>query len=120
VFTRHIRDGHELPELNRDNHYSTHFQEIRSLKQQVRILPVSEGRACNSRTQARKICSLTALFLRFHSSGMWHLEGPGCAFIFSIEESRRLDFLTIKMKAQPGPSKCEQLLGKYAHNISSM
>jgi hypothetical protein len=41
VFTRHVRDGRELPELNRDNHYSTHFQEIRSLKQQVRILPVS-------------------------------------------------------------------------------
>lgn len=44
VLTRHIRDGRELPELNRDNHYSTHFQEIRSLKRQVRILPVSEGR----------------------------------------------------------------------------
>jgi dopamine beta-monooxygenase len=42
VFTRHIRDGRELPELNRDNHYSTHFQEIRSLKRQVRVLPVSE------------------------------------------------------------------------------
>ncbi|XP_021938401.1 dopamine beta-hydroxylase [Zootermopsis nevadensis] len=39
VFTRHIRDGRELPELNRDNHYSTHFQEIRSLKRQIKILP---------------------------------------------------------------------------------
>ncbi|XP_069676915.1 tyramine beta-hydroxylase [Periplaneta americana] len=39
VFTRHIRDGRELPELNRDNHYSPHFQEIRPLKRQVRLLP---------------------------------------------------------------------------------
>ncbi|XP_018325349.1 tyramine beta-hydroxylase [Agrilus planipennis] len=39
VFTRHIRDGRELPELNRDNHYSTHFQEIRRLKRRVKILP---------------------------------------------------------------------------------
>nr|CAD7578455.1 unnamed protein product [Timema californicum] len=39
VFTRHIRDGRELPELNRDNHYSTHFQEIRLLKREVRVLP---------------------------------------------------------------------------------
>jgi len=40
VLTRHIRDGRELPELNRDNHYSTHFQEIRLLKRPVRVLPV--------------------------------------------------------------------------------
>lgn len=26
VWTRHIRGGTELPELNRDNHYSQHFQ----------------------------------------------------------------------------------------------
>ncbi|XP_065218029.1 dopamine beta-hydroxylase-like [Planococcus citri] len=39
VLTRHIRDGRELPELNRDNHYSTHFQEIRLLKRPVNILP---------------------------------------------------------------------------------
>jgi len=48
VSTRHIRDGRELPELNQDNHYSTHFQDIRLLKRQVRILPVSEGSSCNS------------------------------------------------------------------------
>lgn len=41
VYTRHIRDGLELPELNRDNHFSTHFQEIRRLKKTVKILPVS-------------------------------------------------------------------------------
>lgn len=40
ALTRHIRDGRELPELNRDNHYSTHFQEIRLLKRPVRVLPV--------------------------------------------------------------------------------
>ncbi|XP_068083155.1 tyramine beta-hydroxylase [Anabrus simplex] len=39
VLTRHIRDGKELPMLNWDNHYSTHFQEIRPLKRRVRILP---------------------------------------------------------------------------------
>ena len=31
VETRHFRDGQELPEVNRDPHYSTHFQEIRPL-----------------------------------------------------------------------------------------
>lgn len=41
VATRHIRNGRELPELNRDNHYSTHFQEIRKLKRRVQVLPVS-------------------------------------------------------------------------------
>ena len=55
VSTRHIRDGRELPGLNQDTHYSTHFQEIRLLKRQVRILPVSEGRSCNSRTHAHKM-----------------------------------------------------------------
>ncbi|XKL67505.1 hypothetical protein PGB90_002996 [Kerria lacca] len=39
VITRHVRDGRELLELNRDNHYSTHFQEIRLLKRPVVVLP---------------------------------------------------------------------------------
>ncbi|XP_076359948.1 tyramine beta hydroxylase [Tachypleus tridentatus] len=39
VFTKHSRGGVELPELNRDNHYSTHFQEIRFLKQRVQLFP---------------------------------------------------------------------------------
>ncbi|KAG8233749.1 hypothetical protein J437_LFUL003819 [Ladona fulva] len=39
VLTRHFRDGRELPELNRDDHYSTHFQEIRLLKRRVTVLP---------------------------------------------------------------------------------
>ncbi|XP_030765927.1 tyramine beta-hydroxylase [Sitophilus oryzae] len=40
VFTRHFDAfGRELPELNRDNHFSTHFQEIRRLKQPVKVLP---------------------------------------------------------------------------------
>lgn len=41
VYTKHVRNGQELPELNRDNHYSTHFQEIRKLKRFVKVLPVS-------------------------------------------------------------------------------
>ncbi|KAG1652656.1 Dopamine beta-hydroxylase [Nymphon striatum] len=40
VYTKHIRGGKELPELNRDNHYSTHFQEIRRLKKVVEVQPV--------------------------------------------------------------------------------
>ncbi|CAH0546080.1 unnamed protein product [Brassicogethes aeneus] len=40
VLTRHFDAyGNELPELNRDNHYSTHYQEIRRLKRPVKVLP---------------------------------------------------------------------------------
>ncbi|XP_019872323.2 tyramine beta-hydroxylase [Aethina tumida] len=40
VYTRHFDAyGNELPELNRDNHFSTHFQEIRRLKRPVKVLP---------------------------------------------------------------------------------
>ncbi|KAK0072196.1 hypothetical protein PV326_000313 [Microctonus aethiopoides] len=39
VRTRHIRDGQEISPLNYDNHYSTHFQEIRLLPVPVNILP---------------------------------------------------------------------------------
>lgn len=39
VWTRHVRGGTELPELNRDDHYSQHFQEIRILKRPVQLLP---------------------------------------------------------------------------------
>ena len=40
VETRHVRNGQELPLLNYDNHYSTHFQEIRRLPEHVTIMPV--------------------------------------------------------------------------------
>ena len=40
VFTKHYRAGAELPELNRDNHYSPHYQEIRKLQRPVKIMPV--------------------------------------------------------------------------------
>jgi dopamine beta-monooxygenase len=39
VWTKHIRGGRELPELNRDNHYSQHFQEIRILTKPVKVFP---------------------------------------------------------------------------------
>ncbi|KAJ8925001.1 hypothetical protein NQ315_001166 [Exocentrus adspersus] len=40
VYTRHFDAyGKELPELNRDNHFSTHFQKIRRLKKPVKVLP---------------------------------------------------------------------------------
>lgn len=41
AYTKHYRRGVELSELSRDNHYSPHYQEIRKLKKQVHILPVS-------------------------------------------------------------------------------
>ena len=56
VVTRHVRAGRELAELNRDNHYSTHFQEIRRLKQPVHVLPVSREpcpRAASSSSRSR-------------------------------------------------------------------
>lgn len=40
VLTRHFRDGYELPEINRDDYYSHHFQEIRFLRRQAKVLPV--------------------------------------------------------------------------------
>ncbi|XP_011307313.1 tyramine beta-hydroxylase [Fopius arisanus] len=39
VKTRHIRNGRELSPLNYDDHYSTHFQEIRLLPESVHVLP---------------------------------------------------------------------------------
>ncbi|XP_047029740.1 uncharacterized protein LOC124637375 [Helicoverpa zea] len=39
VWTRHSRQGVELPYLNKDLHYSTHFQEIRILHRPVNVLP---------------------------------------------------------------------------------
>ncbi|XP_072176978.1 dopamine beta-hydroxylase-like [Diadema setosum] len=39
VWTKHVRNGRELPELNRDDHFSSDFQEIRMLPKPVHILP---------------------------------------------------------------------------------
>ncbi|XP_045498203.1 tyramine beta-hydroxylase [Colias croceus] len=39
VWTRHFRNGVELPILNKDMQYSTHFQEIRILHRPVKVLP---------------------------------------------------------------------------------
>ncbi|ESO92748.1 hypothetical protein LOTGIDRAFT_120180 [Lottia gigantea] len=39
VWTKHVRNGLELPEVNRDNHYSPHFQEVRVLRRPINILP---------------------------------------------------------------------------------
>jgi dopamine beta-monooxygenase len=41
VMTRHFRDGDEMRELNRDDYYSHHFQEIRQLRIKTLVLPVS-------------------------------------------------------------------------------
>lgn len=40
VLTRHLRDGMELPDLNRDDYYSHHYQEIRYLRHQTKVYPV--------------------------------------------------------------------------------
>ncbi|XP_043230467.1 dopamine beta-hydroxylase-like isoform X1 [Amphibalanus amphitrite] len=40
VRTEHVRaDGTQLPDLNRDEHYSTHYQEIRLLPQHRAVMP---------------------------------------------------------------------------------
>jgi dopamine beta-monooxygenase len=47
--TQHFRaeDGLELPELDRDNHYSTHYQEIRLLANPVKVFPVKQNEQLN-------------------------------------------------------------------------
>ncbi|XP_018655655.1 dopamine-beta-monooxygenase [Schistosoma mansoni] len=47
VVTYHIRNGTRLPDLNRDNYYSPHFQEIRQLDQQIQIKPKIGERLLN-------------------------------------------------------------------------
>lgn len=39
TWTRHVRGGVELAEVNRDNHYSPHFQEIRKLPTPITVFP---------------------------------------------------------------------------------
>ncbi|XP_055615641.1 tyramine beta-hydroxylase [Toxorhynchites rutilus septentrionalis] len=39
VFTRHFRNGVELREVNRDDFYSHHYQEIRQLRYRPKVLP---------------------------------------------------------------------------------
>ncbi|KAI6244018.1 hypothetical protein M3Y99_00070700 [Aphelenchoides fujianensis] len=39
LFTSHFRDGVKIGEINRDNHYSPHWQTIRSLLAHVHVLP---------------------------------------------------------------------------------
>ena len=46
VRTEHVRaDGTQLPDLNRDDHSSTHYQEIRLLHEHRSVLPVSPASA---------------------------------------------------------------------------
>ncbi len=52
---RHFRGGSELPELNRDDHYSTHFQEIRALREPRRVMPVYDNIQAISRKNKQKI-----------------------------------------------------------------
>ncbi|TMW45431.1 hypothetical protein DOY81_009489 [Sarcophaga bullata] len=40
ILTRHFRGNEELRELNRDDYYSHHFQEMRNLHYKPRVLPV--------------------------------------------------------------------------------
>ena len=46
VRTEHVRaDGTQLADLNRDEHFSSHHQEIRLLPEQRTVMPVSTLRA---------------------------------------------------------------------------
>jgi hypothetical protein len=67
VVTRHARDGQELPLLNYDNHYSTHFQEIRLLPRAVTVLPVisyqSPTTACSPLRQSSLMMSVGSLLI---------------------------------------------------------
>lgn len=38
ILTRHFRGDNELPELNRDDYYSHHYQEIRALRHKPQLL----------------------------------------------------------------------------------
>jgi dopamine beta-monooxygenase len=43
LFTSHFRNGVKIGEVNRDNHYSPHWQTIRSLPKHVHVMPVGLG-----------------------------------------------------------------------------
>lgn len=42
ILTRHFRGSEELREINRDDYYSHHFQEMRNLHYKPHVLPVSK------------------------------------------------------------------------------
>ena len=56
IYTKHYRNGVELPELNRDNHFSPHYQEIRKLARPVHVLPVSSAHLRTCLSQSRHLC----------------------------------------------------------------
>ncbi|KAK3703833.1 hypothetical protein QZH41_012443 [Actinostola sp. cb2023] len=39
IWTKHVRNGTELPEIARDNHYDFNYQEYHFLKKEIHILP---------------------------------------------------------------------------------
>uniref|UniRef100_A0A183EGL3 Dopamine beta-hydroxylase n=1 Tax=Gongylonema pulchrum TaxID=637853 RepID=A0A183EGL3_9BILA len=41
LWTSHFRDGVKIGEINRDNHYSPHWQRIENLRKIIKIMPVS-------------------------------------------------------------------------------
>lgn len=43
ILTRHFRNEIELREVNRDDFYSHHFQEMRNLRYKPRVLPVGKS-----------------------------------------------------------------------------
>lgn len=40
LFTSHFRNNVKIGEINRDNHYSPHWQHVQSLKEHRKVLPV--------------------------------------------------------------------------------
>lgn len=59
VWTEHIRGGVQLADINRDNHYSPHYQEIRKLRNPVIVYPGDALiNVCRYDTRARKQITL--------------------------------------------------------------
>jgi dopamine beta-monooxygenase len=47
LWTSHYRNGVKLGEINRDNHYSPHWQHIKALRQPVTVLQVTHEPSFN-------------------------------------------------------------------------
>lgn len=68
VLTRHFRGEQELREVNRDDFYSNHFQEMRTLHYKPRVLPVSEPWSC---TLSLSYCMGMAALLHLYRVMHW-------------------------------------------------
>jgi len=90
AYTKHYRNGVELPELNRDNHFSPHYQEIRKLPRQVHVLPVRCLLMCRIAdtpcTAPRARCRL------FHRACLGVVRGPTASAVCWLTEPIEMPF----------------------------